>query len=298
MRYISLILILAMFGCNTGESVVDPVQYAQEMADWQRSRYQTLKSPDGWLSLIGLEWINEGIHTIGSSDENTLQIRNNSMPTQMATLIRDGSKFKIEIQAGIEVLADDQAIQELEWDYADGLNPTFKSGSVSFFVIKRQDKYALRVRDTQSAVLRAFQGTDFFDVNVDWRKMAMFRPYPGGKDISIQNVSGMIDIQSSPGYLEFEHKGKYYRLDVTVEDDQFFVVFADETNSDTTYGGGRYMYTTFPNEKGIVILDFNKSYNPPCVFTEYATCPLPPPQNILPLKITAGELYSSEYAKD
>jgi len=143
--------------------------------------------------------------------------------------------------------------------------------------------------------LRSFQGTDFFPTDPEWRKVATFIPYEQGKELQIQNVIGTVETLISPGYLEFGHDGSEYQIDITIEEDQYFINFGDMTNGEETYGAGRYMYTSFPDENGRVILDFNKAFGPPCVFTEFSTCPLPPSQNILPIAVTAGELTYGEH---
>ena len=136
---------------------------------------------------------------------------------------------------------------------------------------------------------QAFDGIDSFPVDPAWNKTARFEPYEPPKQIPIVNVLEMIEPSPSPGALVFEHDGETYRLDTLDAGPELFVIFADETNGRETYGAGRYLYAQKAGSDGITQLDFNKAYNPPCVFTPYATCPFPPPQNKLSVAVTAGE---------
>ena len=162
-------------------------------------------------------------------------------------------------------------------------------GSLRWYIIKRDDKYGVRLRDIDANLRKEFKGIDTYPVNEDWKITAKFEAYNPPKTISIPSIIGTVEEDMAPGALVFEKDGKEYRLDPVVEGDEFFIIFADETSGEETYGAGRFLYTAMPDSTGNVILDFNKAYNPPCAFTPYATCPLPPKQNYLKLRITAGE---------
>ena len=151
-------------------------------------------------------------------------------------------------------------------------------------LIRRGDKIGVRVKDSQSQARRSFHGLDYFPIDPSWRIEARFEPYDPPRSISVPNVLGQDNAEKSPGALVFEHGGKTYRLDPVLErgETDYFVIFGDRTNGTDTYGAGRFLYV-HPPVDGKTIIDFNKAYNPPCVFTEYATCPLPPPQNKLPV---------------
>jgi len=283
--FLLLMPLVVLMACQQEEEL-DITAYAMEMNEWQKKRFNTLNDPEGWLSLVGLQWLQPGENRIGSAAENAIVLPSPAAPAFAGTLVWEEDSVKY-----IDAEGQEEIIFGPDLD-AKVLN----FGSLSFFVIKRQELMGVRMRNSQSPVLRAFQGTDFFAVDPQWRKVATFVPYANGKELKIQNIIGIIETQICPGYLEFKHQGKTYTLDVIPEGDEFFIIFADETNGEDTYGAGRYMYTDLPDEQNKVILDFNKSYNPPCVFTEYATCPLPPPQNSLPLLIYAGELmYGNHY---
>ena len=169
-----------------------------------------------------------------------------------------------------------------------------RRGSLLFYLIRRGDKIGVRVKDSQSEARRNFRGLDYFPIDPGWRIEARFEPYDPPRSISVPNVLGQDNDEKSPGAIVFEHGGKTYRLDPVLEpgETDYFVIFGDRTNGKTTYGAGRFLYVA-PPVGGKTVIDFNKAYNPPCVFTDFATCPLPPPQNKLPIPVEAGE---EEYA--
>lgn len=271
------------------EETIDPVAYASEMNEWQTKRFNTLNAPDGWLSLVGLAWLKEGSNTIGASEDNDVVLPGEAVPASLGILQWEND------EVWYYPTSDEYGERRRLWKRGEDTQQV-QVGTVTFFPIARQDLMGIRMRDSNSKVLRAFQGTDFFPVDPAWRKVADFVPYEGGKEIKVDNIIGIQETHICPGYLEFKHEGKTYRLDVIPENDEYFIIFADETNGEETYGAGRYMYTTLPDENNKIVLDFNKSYNPPCVFTEFATCPLPPPQNRLKVAIRAGELsYGEKY---
>jgi uncharacterized protein (DUF1684 family) len=179
---------------------------------------------------------------------------------------------------------------DLQTDAADKAT-VMKMGSLTFFVIRRGDKFGLRVKDKQNPARARFAGLDYFPADPKWRLTSRFEPYNPPKIIPIVNVLGMVENMTSPGALSFEINGSGYRLDPVVEkgSKQLFVIFADKTSGRETYGAGRYLYVEPADADGKIVVDFNKSYNPPCAFTKFATCPLPPRQNRLAIRVEAGE---------
>jgi uncharacterized protein (DUF1684 family) len=174
---------------------------------------------------------------------------------------------------------------------AEGAPTVVRSGRISFFVIKRGERLGVRVKDSANPTLRDFHGIDSYTIDPRWRFEARWEPYRPPKTISVPNILGSIDEEKSPGAVVFEVGGRPYRLDAVQEagSDDLFLIFGDQTNGEETYGGGRFLYASPPDKEGRVVVDFNKAYNPPCVFTPYATCPLPPRQNRLALRVEAGE---------
>jgi len=173
----------------------------------------------------------------------------------------------------------------------DGKPTVLKLGSLKLFIIKRDEKIGLRVKDKRNPARSRFAGLDYFPVDLKWRLNAKFKPYEPPKMIPIVNVLGMVDNMTSPGVLVFEVNGKSYRLDPVLEkgSKQLFIIFSDKTADQESYGAGRYLYADPAGDDGKVVLDFNKAYNPPCAFTKFATCPLPPQQNRLAIRVEAGE---------
>ncbi len=163
-------------------------------------------------------------------------------------------------------------------------------GSLSFYLIKRGARLGVRVKDREASTLKEFKGVPTFAVNPLWRLVARFEPYDPPRKIDVPNILGSTEADESPGAVVFDVKGEKFRLEAVKEDDsgELFLIFGDKTNGTETYGGGRFLYT-LPPKDGTVVVDFNQAINPPCVFTPYATCPLPPAPNRLPIRIPAGE---------
>ena len=165
-------------------------------------------------------------------------------------------------------------------------------GRISMHVIERDGRYVLRLADNESQVRKSFPGRVWYDVNPAFKVNARFVPYPPGKKLSIVNVIDEVSDEPCPGYVEFTLKGRKYKMDVVGEDEGMFFVMRDGTSGDTTYRPSRFLYVDKkPKANELFQLDFNKTYNPPCAFSEFTTCPLPPEQNILKTRIEAGEKY-------
>ena len=229
------------------------------------------------MTLVGLFWLKPGNNSIGSADSNDFVLPKGSAPAAVGRLRLENGKVTFLRPDGFE--------ESLSYDEE---KPTvIHTGTVSFFVIKRGDRLAVRVTDSASQVLKHFQGMKYFAVNPELRFQAKF--IPEKKKIPILNVLGQTDEEESPGYVEFTYRGQQYRLRPIYEGQTLFFLFKDPTNKTQTYQAGRMLNTPLP-VNGTVDLDFNRSYNPPCTFTPYATCPLPPKENTLPFPVNAGEL--------
>jgi uncharacterized protein (DUF1684 family) len=197
----------------------------------------------------------------------------------------------IKVNSGVEVFLDNcEEVTEMELKNDQQKGTTIMDhGSLRWNLIKRGDRYGIRLRDLDAELVKNFPGIDTYPVNEDWRLEAEFEPYNPPKEIEIPTVIGTIEKEKSPGSLVFKKDGNQYRLDVTEAGNSYFVIFADMTNGKETYGAGRFLSVNKADSTGKIYIDFNKSYNPPCAFTKFATCPLPPQQNILKLEVTAGE---------
>ena len=286
------LLFLAACGRTTQ---VDPVAYQKEIDDWRAGRLTRVTGPDGWTTLVGLYWLKPGANRFGSAAGNELELASPGFPSEAGTFDFDGKQVSFTAAKGAGVNSAGKPVTNLKLltdADSDPKAPTVLDvGSVSFYAIQRVDRYGVRVKDTQADARVHFKGLEYFPLDQKWRFEAKFVPYQPMKKIPIINILGMEEDMDSPGALLFDVDGKEYRLDTVLEQGEtdYFVMFADQTSGKQTYGAGRFMYVKPPVD-GKTILDFNKSYNPPCSFSPYATCPLPPPENKLPLAITAGEL--------
>lgn len=253
----------------------DRAAYENDIKAWQTNRIERLKKEDSWLTLVGLDWLKEGDNTAPAGTVSLAGGKVTYNPTEDATI--EGKP----VSGSVSLLAD-----------ADEGGPTIvRTGTKQFNVIKRGERFGLRIKDSQAPTRLNFAGLDYFPIDPKWRVEARLEMYHPPKQVPITDVTGMTSNNISPGALVFEVDGKKYRVDPIVEEgsDELFIIFKDETSRDATYPAGRYLYVKKPGTDGKVIVDFNKAYNPPCVFTPYATCPLPPPQNRLAVRIEAGE---------
>lgn len=261
--------------------------YEDEIKTWHNQRIENLKKEGGWLNLAGLFWLEEGKNTFGTSSPNKIIFPKGKGEEFLGALILDKGEVFIETTPDKSIFNNEQAVSKLKIFPAE--KPVIlKHNSLRWFVIKRGDKYGIRLRDLESPYLKEFTGIQTFPIEEKWKVKAHLIKEEN-KKIPILDVLGQTNLQDSPGKLVFTIDGKEYSLDALVEGDNLFIIFADKTNKKETYGAGRFVYTPKPDENGEVYLDFNKSINPPCAFTPYATCPLPPKQNTLPIAISAGE---------
>jgi uncharacterized protein len=274
------------------------MSWEDEVAAWKRSRFERLQKPDGWLTLVGLGWLKAGENSIGSDPKSTVLLPAGKAPARLGTLrLTGGAKPTVTFSAesGVAVTRKGAAVSTLvlvsDADAKADDEPTLlQHGSLSFFLIRRGDRLGIRVKDSESAALKAFQGLDYFPLDRSLKLEGRFEPAAEVKEIPIPNALGFDEPILSPGHVVFTLQGQEHRLLALDDtgDGRLFLVFGDKTNGRETYGGGRFLYTD-PPQAGRVTVDFNRSYNPPCVFTPYATCPLPPRENRLPLRIEAGE---------
>ncbi|SIT94622.1 hypothetical protein SAMN05444128_3677 [Pontibacter indicus] len=270
--------------------------YVASVDEWHQKREAKLKAPDGWLTLAGLFWLQEGANTFGSGPDNDLTFPEGKIPTRAGIITLKGDTVTTTIRPGVEVLLKGMPVREtLLYTSAMDSVPRLSHGTLTWFVIKRGTRYGIRLRDLQNDALVHFKGIKRFPVKADWRLKATFVPHPTPKQLAITNIVGQTSMQDSPGTLVFTLNGQQYQLDALLDGEELFIIFADKTNGIETYGAGRYINTDKPGPDGTTVLDFNKAYNPPCDFVSYATCPLPPRQNFLPIMIEAGEKSYGEY---
>ena len=264
--------------------------YLQEIERFRAERTAELKDTDGWLSLVGLFWLEPGENRFGSDPAGVVVLPEGKAPAVAGTLAREGKSVTVKVTPGLAITSGGKPVTVLPLVSDAKENPTIlELGTLRFHVIERGDRVGVRVKDTQSPALTAFHGVEDFPVRPEWRVEARYERSNPAKKLSITNILGMVEEESSPGAVVWDQDGKTYRLDALQQrDGTLFLIFGDQTNGHETYGAGRFL-STAPPKGGKVVVDFNKSYNPPCAFSAFATCPLPPPENKLAVRIEAGE---------
>lgn len=291
-RLTRTLLLALLVGCAPPAEVPEPEGYRAEIEEWRRGRVERLTSDSGWLTLVGLFWFEDGEHRVGSEPQSEIELPPDKAPARVGVLRASGDDITLEVEPSVEVLHDGEPVQSLALaDDSPGPATVFELGDLVAHVIQRDDQRALRVKDRNHPARFDFPGIESFPIDWRWRIEARFDAYDPPRTIPIPTVLGTITDQTSSGAVVFELDGREHRLDVVAEpgDEQLFLIFGDRTTGKETYGGGRYLYADAPGADGRVVVDFNKAYNPPCVFTPFATCPLPPAQNKLALRVEAGE---------
>jgi len=265
--------------------------YEATIERWRAGREARLLADDGWLTVAGLFWLKSGLTHAGADPSNEIVLPAGKAPARLGAFQFRDDHVVFMAEPGAGVTAGGEPARRV--DLTPGPRPpSMTVGGLTMFVIKRGDRYGVRMRDKDSALRREFSGLRWYPIDVTCRVMARFVAYPEAKTILVPNIIGDTLAMQSPGIAEFTLNDETLRLEPVLESpdaDQLFFIVGDETNGHGTYGGGRFLYTDLPRE-GRVVLDFNKLENPPCAFTPFATCPLPPPQNKLEVRIEAGEM--------
>jgi uncharacterized protein (DUF1684 family) len=278
---------LALLGCASRPAP------PPDWAIWKAKRLESVGGTNGWTTLVGLHWLAEGTNAAGTAATNQIVFDAPYLPAALGTFVRAGLRAKFVAAPAADVRVAGKPVHELELVTDAEEKPTrLESGTASVIVIQRADRLGLRVRDTRAPARRAFRGLQSFPYDPSWRISGRFEPFAEPRTLRVPNVVGLTEEFASPGALVFEVAGQTHRLDVAVERGQtdYFVMFRDRTAGETTYGAGRFLHVKPPGPDATVTIDFNLAYTPPCGFTRFATCPLPPRQNRLPFAIRAGEL--------
>ncbi|NBB92479.1 MAG: DUF1684 domain-containing protein [Gammaproteobacteria bacterium] len=301
---ITLLLVLVLAACASGpvsdptepaagESRAGPSEREAAWRDaamaWRERRLDRLTEPYGWLSLTGLDFVDDGRWTVGASGNADIVMP--AGPGDWGVLIVDGSAARFEPASnsvrvdglrGVPGLLVQPGRTEPVWVEAE---------DVRLQIIERNGRLAVRTRWPRAETRTGFKGLDYFAFDPDWRVEARFEYHPPGTTMPVGSVLGDVTEEPNLGAAVFEYGDETYRLEAqaAADDEELFFVFADRTTGRETYGAGRMLYAPMPGEDGRTVLDFNRAYNPPCTFTEYSTCPLPPPENRLDVRVTAGE---------
>lgn len=281
---------LLLIGIAGAASLAAGVEYRREIEQWREQREAELKAEDGWLTVTGLFWLKPGENRIGTGEGDEICLPPRSAPARVGKIRLAGEQVRLEAAEGVEVQVNGRRARSAELHADASGNPDVVTiGRLKLLLLKRGERYAIRLKDNQSRLRKEFAGLRWYPVEESWRVTAKFVRYPAPRKMAFDTVVGIKEELDSPGYVTFTREGKEYRLEAAREGGKLFLVFRDLTSGKTTYGGARFLYAEEPRA-GRVALDFNKAINPPCAFTPYATCPLAPRQNRLGLAITAGEM--------
>lgn len=277
---------------RAGAGNPDSEQEIRSVQEWRAERVAALTSETGWLTLVGLFWLDPGANSFGRAHSNHLVLDHPALAAEAGTFLLTDGRVLFRAAAGSGITHDGRAVSTLELTPDIRGNPTvLQSGSLRFFLIERAGKLGIRVRDLDSPRRRQFEPIDYYPIDPRWSIDARFEEYQPHRRVKIVNILGLEEELDCPGALVFARDGRQWRLDAVLEspsDQTLFVMFADRTNGDGSYGGGRFLHVMLPRD-GRTRVDFNESYNPPCAFNDFATCPLPPEQNRLALRVEAGE---------
>jgi uncharacterized protein (DUF1684 family) len=261
-------VLVMLVAISLASATQDP-KLVRDVEQYRAQRASELTEKDGWLSVVGLFRLKEGENRVGSGEANEIQLPA-AAPAFLGTVTFSSGKATYsghELKPNVDIV---------------------RNGNISFFVIKRGDEYFVRVKDNDSELRKNFTGQKWFPIDASWKITAKFTAFDQPKTILFDSQNGVKQPMVSPGYATFTRDGKEYRLEPAWEEKKLFFIFRDATSNQSTYGAARFLYAESAKD-GVVTLDFNKAINPPCAFTAYATCPLPPPQNRLTLAITVGE---------
>jgi uncharacterized protein len=263
--------------------------YTAEVEKWRSQRLARLTAPDGWLTLIGLYWLKPGDNSLGSAADNDIVLSTAPAKLGTVTWMPDG-KVSVKLQPDSSALIDGKAeVASVLTDDSDGKPSVISFGTSSVYLISRADRKGLRVKDSAAAARTGFLGLDYFPIDPAWRIEANWVPFDPPREIRITSIVGTTEKEKSPGKAVFDREGKTFELiPVQESPDSLFFIFSDGTSGKETYGAARFLYSDLPKD-GKVVLDFNRAVNPPCAFTPFATCPLPPKENRLTVRVTAGE---------
>jgi uncharacterized protein len=282
---------LPMPAAAAAQAAVPQDEQAQVLA-WRAQRLAALESDTGWLTLAGLFWLKGGDNSFGRAPGNALVLDNPALAPTAGSFVLADRQVRFVARPGSGVTLDGTPVGTLALvSDAQGEPTVLASGTLRFFIIERAGHVGVRVRDLDNPHRRNFRGLDYFPVSPDWAVPARFERYVPVRRIRIMNILGMEEEMPSPGAVVFTRDGREWRLDTVLEepgDQQLFIMFADATSGHETYGAGRFLYIPLP-QGDTVAVDFNKAFNPPCALNDFATCPLPPYQNRLSLRIDAGE---------
>ncbi len=263
--------------------------YFLRIQAWRDEREKKISGPHGWISTAGLFWLEEGENRMGSGSSNPIRLLEKSAPEYSGVFIYRDGLVKFQAQDEVEILYEGRSIKEAAITVDEDSSEVIHLNDLELYVIRRGQRLGVRIFDPDNPGLKKFEGLSWFLIDTDYCLEAAFVPFPKAEIKQVINILGDMESMEFPGIIEFLWNGQKFQLEpVVVEDGKLWIMFCDVTNRDQTYPAGRYL-TCDPPQGGRIILDFNKAYNPPCAYTDYATCPIPPLSNHLPFPVLAGE---------
>jgi uncharacterized protein (DUF1684 family) len=269
--------------------------YKQEILQWRIDRLANLKAPSGYLNLVGLYWLENGTTLIGAAADNDIIFPENAA-LYVGELQVNTDGVVLAAHPGADVRYEDIPVNSIFLADDTTMNPVaLTHGSLGWTIIKRDGRFALRLRDFEHPSLDNFAPLTCYPIVPALRVAATLQPFEEPKILNVKTtIEGLGYRPESPGTVTFEIDGVTHELEAYSSGDRLFFVFGDQTSGRETYPAGRFVYASWPDEEGETILDFNKSYNPPCAFNAFATCPVASPRNRLKTRIEAGEIYDPE----
>jgi uncharacterized protein (DUF1684 family) len=290
------LLLLALTAvCAAEADDFDRAILEADVLAWRDSRRASLLAPTGFVNLAGLFWLDKEVATFGSAPDNDLRFPAAADP-RIGVFRLTAEGVVMQPRPGVAVYSNDEPVGELLIaDDTTDRPVTITHGSLAWTVIKRDGRYAVRLRDFEHPALESFPPLQYFPIDPSWRVEATFERYAEPRRVAASTViEGLGWNPASPGVAVFEKDGETYRLEAYESGERLFFVFGDRTNGRETYPAGRFLYSAMPDDAGRIVLDFNRAYSPPCAFNDFATCPIASPRNRLPLPVSAGELYNPD----
>jgi uncharacterized protein (DUF1684 family) len=298
LRTMLVLVVFAAGGLTRPGVLAQSTDTKAETEAFRKQREAEIGGPTGWIALVGLHWLDIGAHTIGRGPNNAVALSAPSSPDRLGVVTVTAESVSLQVAPGVDARVKGQPVTAVELR-SGGPEAGLTVGGMTLVVIRRGGRVGLRVWDSASEARTGFKGLQWLPIDAAWRFDARFVAHAPAPRMRILNVLGDTVEMANPGYVSFTIAGQEYHLEALLESanaKELFFMFRDATSGKTTYGAGRYLYTELPKD-GRVIVDFNRAMNPPCAFTEFATCPLPPAANRLPIGVTAGELNDGHPAR-
>ncbi len=291
---LALVLLLTAASLSSADDF-DRALHEADVLAWRESRRASLMAPTGFLTLAGLFWLEKERSTFGSAPDNDLVFPDKA-DAHIGEFVLTTDGVLMKPHAGAAVFSNDERVAEtLIADDTTEYPVMITHGSLAWTVIKRDGRYAVRLRDFDHPALASFPELPYFPIDPAWRIEATLERYEKPMKVLASTVVEGLDWNpESPGVAVFEVDGETYRLEAYLSGDQLFFVFGDRTNGRETYPAGRFLYAAMPGEDGRLELDFNRAYSPPCAFNDFATCPVASPRNRLPIQVPAGEFFDRD----